>query len=72
MISGYGDPYRQAMADWTAIMDGLAKPTFDGVLGLSDLGGAVTEARAAVLPDPRQVALKRKIAEIRARTSSAA
>jgi len=42
------------------------------VLGLADLGGAVTEARAAVLPDPRQVALKRKIAAIRARTSSAA
>lgn len=67
MIGGYGDSYRQGMADWSAIMDGLAKPTFDGVLALHDLGGAVTEARAAVLPDPRQAALKRKIAEIRAR-----
>jgi hypothetical protein len=55
------------MADWSAIIDGLAKPTFDGVLALADLGGAVAEARAAVLPDPRQVALKLKIAEIRAR-----
>ena len=72
MISGYGDPYRQGMADWNAIMDGLAKPTFDGVLDLADLGRAVTEARAAVLPDPRQAALKRKIAEIRARVPSAA
>ncbi len=72
MISGYGDPYRQGMADWNAIMDGLAKPTFDGVLGLVDLGSAVTEARAAALPDPRQAALKRKIAEIRARVPSAA
>lgn len=72
MISGYGDPYRQGMADWNAIMDGLAKPTFDGVLDLADLGDAVTEARAAVLPDPRQVALKRKIAEIRALVPSAA
>lgn len=72
MISGYGDSYRQGMADWSAIMDGLAKPTFDGVLALDDLGGAVTEARAAVLPDPRQAALKRKIAEIRARVPSAA
>jgi hypothetical protein len=34
---------------------------------LPDLAGAVTEARAAALPDPRQTALKRKIAEIRAR-----
>jgi hypothetical protein len=67
MITGYGDPYRQGMADWSAIIDGLVKPTFDGVLDLADLGAAVAEARAAVLPDPRQVALKRKIAEIRAR-----
>jgi hypothetical protein len=34
---------------------------------LPDLAGAVAEARAAALPDPRQAALKRKIAEIRAR-----
>ena len=67
MIHGYGDVYRQGIADWDAIIDGLAKPTFDGVLALSDLGGAVKEARAAALPDPRQAALKRKIAEIRAR-----
>jgi hypothetical protein len=67
MIAGYGDVYRQGIADWHAIIDGLAKPTFDGVLPLADLAGAVTEARAATRPDPRQVALKRVIAEIRAR-----
>jgi Family of unknown function (DUF6537) len=67
MIEGYGDVYRQGLADWNAIIDGLVKPTFDGVLALPDLGRAVTEARAAALPDPRQAALKRKIAEIRAR-----
>jgi len=67
MIRGYGDVYRQGLADWNAIIDGLAKPTFDGVLALPDLAGAVAEARAAALPDPRQAALKRKIAEIRAR-----
>jgi hypothetical protein len=67
MIQGYGDVYRQGMADWNAIIDGLAKPTFDGVLALPDLAGAVAEARAAALPDPRQAALKRKIAEITAR-----
>ena len=67
MIHGYGDVYRQGMADWNAIIDGLAKPTFDGVLALPDLAGAVAQARAAALPDPRQSALKRKIAEIRAR-----
>ena len=67
MIQGYGDVYRQGMADWNAIIDGLAKPTFDGVLALPDLAGAVAEARAAALSDPRQAALKRKIADIRAR-----
>ena len=67
MIHDYGDVYRQGLADWNAIIDGLAKPTFDGVLALPDLAGAVAEARAAALSDPRQAALKRRIAEIRAR-----
>jgi hypothetical protein len=67
MVQGYGDAYRQGLADWHAIIDGLAKPTFDGVLPLQDLAGAVAEARTAALPDPRQAALKRTIAEVRAR-----
>ena len=71
MIRGYGAPYRHGLADWHAIIDGLAKPTFDGVLPLADLAGAVAEARAAAVLDPRQVALKRTIAEIRARALSA-
>jgi hypothetical protein len=72
MVQGYGDSYRQGLADWHAIIDGLAKPTFDGVLPLRDLAGAVAEARAAVMSDPRQAALKRTIAEIRARALGAA
>ena len=72
MIEGYGDVYRQGMADWNTIIDSLVKPTFDGALALRDLGRAVTEARAAALPDPRQAALKRKIAEIRARAVASA
>ena len=71
MVQGYGDAYRQGLADWHAIIDGLAKPTFDGALPLADLASAVAEARAAALPDPRQAALKRTIAEIRARALSA-
>lgn len=66
MITGYGDAYRQGLADWHAIIDGLVKPTFDGALPLTDLAGAIAEARAAAMPDRRQVALKRRIAEIRA------
>jgi hypothetical protein len=67
MIQGYGDVYRQGLADWHAIIDGLVKPTFDGLLPLPDIAGAIAEARAGALPDPRQVALKRAIAQIRAR-----
>jgi hypothetical protein len=67
MVQGYGDAYRQALADWHAIIDGLVKPTLDENLPLADLAAAVAEARAAVTPDPRQAALKRTIAEIRAR-----
>jgi hypothetical protein len=69
MVQGYGDAYRQGVADWHAIIDGLAKPTFDGVLPLSDLAGAIAEARAAAMPD-RQASLKRAIAQIRARATS--
>jgi hypothetical protein len=72
MVQGYGDAYRQGLTDWHAIIDGLAKPAFDGVLPLADLATAIAEARAAVMPDPRQVALKRTIAEIRARALSEA
>jgi hypothetical protein len=67
MVEGYGGRYRQGLADWHAIINGLAKPTFDAALPLADLAGAVTEARAAAMPDPRQAALKRVIAQIRAR-----
>jgi Family of unknown function (DUF6537) len=71
MVQGYGEAYRQGLADWHAIIDGLAKPTFDGVLPLADLAAAVAQARAAAMPDPRQVALKRSIAQIRARALDA-
>jgi hypothetical protein len=71
MVQGHGDAYRQGLADWHAIIDGLAKPTFDGVLPLTDLAGAIAEARAAAMPDPRQASLKRAIAQIRARATGA-
>jgi hypothetical protein len=66
MIHDHGDVYRQGLADWHLIIDNLAKPAFDGTLALPDLAGAIRQARAAAIPDPRQAALKRKIAEIRA------
>jgi hypothetical protein len=72
MVQGYGDAYRQGLADWHAIIDALAKPAFDGALPLSDLASAIVEARAAAMPDPRQASLKRTIAQIRARAMSGA
>ena len=38
MVQGYGDAYRQGLADWHAIIDGLAKPTFDGAARLAGSG----------------------------------
>jgi hypothetical protein len=67
MVEGFGDAYRRGLADWHAVIDGLAKPTFDGDLPLADLAGAIAQARAAIMPDPRQASLKRAIAEVRAR-----
>jgi hypothetical protein len=67
MVQGYGDAYRQGLADWHTIIDTLAKPVFDGALPLADLAGAIAKARAAAMPDPRQASLKRTIAQIRAR-----
>lgn len=72
MVQGYGDAYRQGLADWHAIIDALAKPAFDGALPLGDLAGAIVEARAAAMPDPRQASLKRTIAQIRARATGSA
>jgi hypothetical protein len=69
MVHGYGHVYRQGLADWHLIIDELAKPTFDGKLKLPDLAAAVEEARAAAMPDPRQAALKRTIAAIKARAA---
>ncbi len=72
MVQGYGEPYRLGLADWHLIIDSLAKPTFDGALVVPDLAGVLAEARAAARPDPRQVALKGKIDEIKARVGSQA
>jgi hypothetical protein len=69
MVQGYGHVYRQGLADWHLIIDELAKPVFDGKLKLPDLTGAVAEARAAAIPDPRQASLRRAIAQIKARAS---
>lgn len=42
MIQGSGDRYRHGLADWHALIDGIVKPTLDGVLPVTDLAAAVT------------------------------
>jgi hypothetical protein len=70
MIEGYGTGYRHGLAAWHQIIDGLAKPVFDGALQLSDLADAIRRARA-VPPDPKGDQLRKAIAEIRARAQTA-
>ena len=71
MIKGHGEAYRQGLADWHAIIDGARQTDLRRRPRLSDLAGAIAEARAAAMPDPLQAALKRKIAAIRARVPAA-
>ncbi|EAQ37368.1 hypothetical protein NB311A_03634 [Nitrobacter sp. Nb-311A] len=70
MVRGYGDGYIQSLRDWNLIIDHVVKPTFDGAIVCSDLGAAITEARAAVRYDPRQELLKRVIVVIRERAGT--
>lgn len=70
MIEGYGTGYRHSLAAWHQIIDGLAKPVFDGTLWLPDLSAAIAEARAAPR-DPRGDQLRKVIAEIRERSFAA-
>jgi hypothetical protein len=64
MIQGYGTGYRQGLSAWHQIIDGLAKPTFDGTLDLPDLSAAIARARATPL-DPKGDQLRKVIADIR-------
>jgi hypothetical protein len=64
MIEGYGTGYRHGMAAWHQIIDGLAKPAFDGTLAISDLAGAIARARS-VPRDPKGDQLRKAIGELR-------
>lgn len=64
MIEGYGTGYRHGMAAWHQIIDGLAKPSFDGTLDITDLSGAIERVRA-VPRDPKGEQLRKAIGEIR-------
>ncbi len=68
MIHGDGADYREAVANWHVIIDGLVKPALDGKLALPDLGAAVEEARASAAQSPDGGA-GRSVAAIRARAA---
>jgi hypothetical protein len=70
MVEGYGTGYRHGLAAWHQVIDGLAKPVFDGALQLPDLADAIRRARAVPL-DPKGDQLRKVIAEIRARARTA-
>jgi hypothetical protein len=63
MIEGYGTGYRNGLSAWHQIIDGLAKPSFDGKLHLSDLTAAIARARATP-HDPKGDQLRKVIADI--------
>ncbi len=71
MIEGYGTGYRHGLAAWHQIIDGLAKPVFDGTLVLPDLSAAIAEARH-VPRDPKGEQLRRAIGNIRERAALSA
>jgi hypothetical protein len=63
MIQGYGTGYRHGLSAWHQIIDGLAKPSFDGTLHLPDLSAAIARARATPY-DPKGDQLRKVIADI--------
>ncbi|WP_022722171.1 DUF6537 domain-containing protein [Rhodopseudomonas sp. B29] len=70
MVRGYGDHYRYGMANWSLIIDTLIKPALCGDLQLPDLPAAIAEARAAALPERKQITLRRVISAIRVRAGA--
>lgn len=71
MIQGSGDRYRRGLADWHALIDGIVKPTLDGVLPVADLVAAVTEI-AALSRDGASRQVAAAIARIREEASRGA
>lgn len=67
LIKGHGDAYQNGLAEWNAIIDGLVKPTCDGVLPLPKLGDAIQEARDAAIGEQAQGRLLNAVEQLRLR-----
>lgn len=71
VIRGFGTNRRLSLENWNLIINGLAKPVFDGALALPQLAAALARARSAALEDASGEELRRTIADIRATAASA-
>jgi hypothetical protein len=72
VVSGYGATYRLSLENWNLIINGLAKPVFDGELALPNLPEALLRARSAANTDASGEELRRTIAELRSTAISTA
>ena len=65
LIKGHGDAYQNGLAQWNAIIDGLVKPTCDGMLPLLALGDAIQQARDAAIGEQGQSRLLSAVEQLR-------
>lgn len=65
LIKGHGDAYQNGLAQWNAIIDGLVKPTCDGMLPLPALGDAIQQARDAAIGEQGQSRLLSAVEQLR-------
>lgn len=65
LIKGHGDTYQNGLAQWNAIIDGLVKPTCDGMLPLPALGDAIQQARDAAIGEQGQSRLLSAVEQLR-------
>lgn len=72
LLRGLGGSYKRGLANWHLIINGLAKPTFDGDLPLPDLGPRLAQVRAVAASDPSGEEVRRQIAQIKAEFAHAA
>jgi hypothetical protein len=71
IVHGYGANHRLSLENWNLVINGLAKPAFDGELVLPQLASALASARSAALNDASGEELRRTIADIRSTAASA-
>jgi hypothetical protein len=72
LLCGHGNDYKCAVANWHLMIDGLAKPAFDGNLELPDLGQHLARLQEIAAADPSGRGVRQEIARIKAELAHAA